>query len=326
MADGRKRARFADRVAEVYGLRAADVPALLAGTRSTAVRVNRLAATPAEEILADLRAAVPALAAVPWCSDAYFCAGDSGCAGAIPLAERGLVYIQNASSLIPVVLLDPQPGELILDTAAAPGGKAFHIAARTDGKARLWLNDAIAPRAAKLRDLAELYRVSYDNLTSIPAQYLDKELPAGTFDRILLDVQCSGEGRVDLRRSDALRFWSEERIDKYKYQQTRMLEVAYQLLRPGGTMVYSTCTIAPEENEFPVSQILRRHSDLDVQPVSLHQANFRPGLVTWRGYRFAPALRNALRVFPTDEFEAFFAAKLVKAGLRHPAGELPPRS
>jgi tRNA (cytosine49-C5)-methyltransferase len=321
MADRRKRVRFADRVAEVYGLRAAEVPALLAGTRSTAVRVNRLAATPAEEILADLRAAMPALAAVPWCSDAYFCAGDTGCAGAIPLAERGLVYIQNASSLIPVVLLDPQPGELILDTAAAPGGKAFHIAARTDGKARLWLNDAIAPRAAKLRDLAELYRVSYDNLTSIPAQYLDKELPADTFDRILLDVQCSGEGRIDLRRSDALRFWSEERIDKYKYQQTRMLEVAYQLLRPGGTMVYSTCTIAPEENEFPVSQILRRHSDLHVQPVSLDQPNFRAGLVTWRGYRFAPALRHALRVFPTDQFEAFFAAKLVKAGLQQPAGE-----
>jgi tRNA (cytosine49-C5)-methyltransferase len=313
MADRRKRLRFADRVAEVYGLRAAEVPALLAGTRSTAVRVNRLAAIPAEDILAELRAAMPALAPVSWCRDAYFCAGDTGCAGAIPLAERGLVYIQNASSLIPVVLLDPQPGELILDTAAAPGGKAFHIAARTDGKARLWLNDAIAPRAAKLRDLAELYRVPYDNLTSIPAQYLDKELPAEAFDRILLDVQCSGEGRIDLRRSDALRFWSEERIDRYKYQQTRMLEAAYRLLRPGGTMVYSTCTIAPEENEFPVSQILRRHSDLDVQPVSLDQPNFRPGLTTWRASRFEPALQHALRVFPTDQFEAFFAAKLAKA-------------
>jgi tRNA (cytosine49-C5)-methyltransferase len=313
MADRRKRARFADRVAEVYGLRPAEIPALLAGTRSTTVRVNRLAAIPAADILAELRAAMPAIAPVPWCADAYFCAGDTGCAGAIPLAERGLVYIQNASSLIPVVLLDPQPGELILDTAAAPGGKAFHIAARTDGKARLWLNDAIAPRAVKLRDLAELYRVCYDNLTSIPAQYLDKELPADAFDRILLDVQCSGEGRIDLRRSDSLRFWSEERIDRYKYQQTRMLEAAYRLLRPGGTMVYSTCTIAPEENEFPVSQILRRHSDLDVQPVSLDQPNFRPGLSTWRGYRFGPALRHALRVFPTDQFEAFFAAKLVKA-------------
>lgn len=313
MADQRKRARFTDRVAEVYGLRAAEVPALLAGARSTAVRVNRLAAIPAEDILTELRAAMPALAPVPWCTDAYFCAGDTGCASAIPLAERGLVYIQNASSLIPVVLLDPQPGELILDTAAAPGGKAFHIAARTDGKARLWLNDAIAPRAAKLRDLAVLYRVTYDNLTSIPAQYLDKELPADTFDRILLDVQCSGEGRIDLRRSDSLRYWSEERIDRYKYQQTRMLEAAYRLLRPGGTMVYSTCTIAPEENEFPVSQILRRHSDLDVQPAGLAEPNFRPGLSTWRGYRFGPAVRHALRVLPTGQFEAFFAAKLVKA-------------
>jgi tRNA (cytosine49-C5)-methyltransferase len=312
MTDRRKRTRFADRVAEVYGVRAAEVPALLAGTRSTTVRVNRLARRPAEDILAELRAVMPALSPVPWCADAYFCAGDTGCAGAIPLAERGMVYIQNASSLIPVVLLDPQPGELILDTAAAPGGKAFHIAARADGKARLWLNDAIAPRADKLRELAELYRVPYENLTSIPAQYLDKELPAETFDRILLDVQCSGEGRIDLRRSDALRYWSEDRIDRYKYQQTRMLEAAYRLLRPGGTMVYSTCTIAPEENEFPVSQILRRHRDLDVQPVSIDEPNFRAGLSTWRDYRFAPAVRRALRVLPTDQFEAFFAAKLVK--------------
>ncbi len=313
MTDQRSRVRFTDRVAEVYGLRPAEVTRLLAGARSTTVRVNRLAEVPAAEILAELRRVMPELTAVAWCADAYFCAGDTGCAAAIPLAERGLAYIQNASSLIPVVLLDPQPGELILDTAAAPGGKAFHIAARTDGKARLWLNDAIAPRAAKLRDLAQLYHVAYENLTSIPAQYLDKELPAQTFDRILLDVQCSGEGRIDLRRSDALRYWSEERIDRYKYQQTRMLEAAYRLLRPGGTMVYSTCTIAPEENEFPVSQILRRHSDLDVQPVSLDQPNFRPGLGTWRSYRFRPAVRRALRVLPTEQFEAFFAARLVKA-------------
>ncbi len=316
MADRRKRVRFADRVAEVYGLRPAEVPALLTGARSTAVRVHRLAAVPARDILAELRAVVPALTPVSWCADAYFCTAETGCSGAVPLANRGLVYVQNASSLIPVVLLDPQPGELILDTAAAPGGKAFHIAARTDGKARLWLNDAIKPRAAKLRELAQLYRVCYENLTSIPAQYLDKELPAATFDRILLDVQCSGEGRIDLRRSDALRFWSEERIDRYKYQQTRMLEAAYRLLRPGGTMVYSTCTISPEENEFPVSQLLRRHSDLDVQPADLDEPNFRPGLSTWRGSRFGPALRHALRVSPTRQFEAFFAAKLIKAAPR----------
>ncbi|HXZ63169.1 MAG TPA: RsmB/NOP family class I SAM-dependent RNA methyltransferase [Streptosporangiaceae bacterium] len=311
MTDPHKRATFTGRVAEVYGVRPAAVPKLLVGPRSSTVRVNRLAA-PTEEILADLVAVMPELEPVSWCADTYFCPADTGCAAAIPLAERGLVYIQNASSLIPVVLLDPQPGELILDTAAAPGGKAFHIAARTDGTARLWLNDAIAPRAEKLRDLARLYRVPYEKLTSIPAQYLDKELPAETFDRILLDVQCSGEGRIDLRRSDALRYWSQERIDRYKYRQTRMLEAAYRLLRPGGTMVYSTCTIAPEENEFPVSQVLRRHDDLDVRPALLDQPNFRPGLGAWRGYRFAPALGHALRVLPTEHFEAFFAAKLVK--------------
>lgn len=313
MTNRRKLAIFQDRVAEVYGLRRADVPKLLTGARSTTVRLNRLAPVPADEILAELRAGVPDLSPVPWCADAYFCAGEAGCGGAVPLAERGEVYLQNASSLIPVVLLDPQPGESILDTAAAPGGKAFHIAARTGGQARLWLNDAIRPRAARLRDLATLYHVPYENLTSIPAQYIDKELTPQQFDRILLDVQCSGEGRVDLRRSDALRFWSEDRIERYKFLQTRMLESAYRLLRPGGTMVYSTCTISPEENEFPVGQMLRRHDDLDVQPADLPEKNFRSGLTTWRGYRFPPALRNAVRVLPDERFEGFFAAKLVRA-------------
>jgi 16S rRNA C967 or C1407 C5-methylase (RsmB/RsmF family) len=312
MADQRKRSQFQQRIAAVWGVRERDVPRLLTGVRSSTVRINRLHPDPPNKLLGEVTDAVGKLTPVPWCVDAYYCTGETGCGGAVPLAHEGKVYLQNASSLIPVVALDPQPGESILDVAAAPGGKAFHIAARVGNNSQLWLNDAIKPRAEKLRRLAELYRVRYASLTTVPAQYIDKELPAASFDRILLDVQCSGEGRFNLRRSDGLRHWSEERIEKYKYLQTRMLDAAYRLLRPGGTMVYSTCTISPEENEYPVSQVLRRHDDLDVVPVGFTEPNFRPGLTAWRDYRLDPRMRHAVRVIPNDMYEAFFAAKLVK--------------
>ncbi|TMM39364.1 MAG: RsmB/NOP family class I SAM-dependent RNA methyltransferase [Actinobacteria bacterium] len=292
--------RFTQRVASVWDVPERDVAGMLTGARPSTVRVNRLhPCAPADWETEP----------VPWCADAYWC---TDAAAAIPLAHEGKVYLQNASSLIPVVALDPRPGESIVDTAAAPGGKAFHIAARVRNDAELWLNDAVKPRAEKLRALASLYHVRYTRLTTVAAQYLDKELPHGCFDRILLDVQCSGEGRVDLRRPDGLRYWSEERIEKYKYLQTRMLDAAYRLLRPGGTMVYSTCTIAPEENEYPVSQVLRRHADLDVVPLPVSEPNFRPGLTGWRDHRFDPRLAHAVRVLPTDAYEGFFAARLVK--------------
>jgi 16S rRNA (cytosine1407-C5)-methyltransferase len=313
MVDHRRRSAFQRRMAEVLQVRENQVSELFRGARATTVRVNRLhPETPYEQLVDRLSQLLGRLEPVSWCPDAYYCPPGRTCAGAIPMAEAGQVYLQNAASLIPVVALDPRPGESILDVAAAPGGKAFHIAARVGNDCDLWLNDAIKPRAEKLAVLAQLYGVRYARLTTLPAQYLDKSLPAGSFDRILLDVQCSGEGRLDLRRSDALRHWSEQRIENYKYLQTRMLEAAYRLLRPGGTMVYSTCTVSPEENEFPVSQILRRHADLEPVPLTMAEPNFRPALTAWRDYRFDPRLRHGLRVVPTEVFEGFFAAKLLR--------------
>jgi tRNA (cytosine49-C5)-methyltransferase len=314
MANQRKHGQFVQRTAEILRIRPADVPALLVGARSTAVRINRLAGPDAYAgTLRYLEAEVPGLRPVPWCDDTYFCPDPAaGCGPAVPLAHEGKVYLQNASSLIPVVALDARPGHAILDVAAAPGGKAFHIAARTDNEADLWLNDGVKPRLEKLRTLAALYGVRYSELTGHLAQYVDKYLPPESFDRILLDVQCSGEGRIDLRRGDALRYWSVERIEQYKFLQTKMLAAAYRLLRKGGVMVYSTCTLAPEENEFPVNQILRRHPDLDLEPIDIPESGIQPGRTDWRDLRFDRRLERAVRVVPSELFEGFFAARLVK--------------
>ncbi len=321
MVDTRKRNQFVQRTAEAMNVDRATVEELFRGARATSARVNRIHPTAAPEaIRAELEALVPDLEPIGWCPDAYRSAGGGALSAAVPLIEDGRVYLQNASSLVPVAALDPRPGDRLLDVAAAPGGKAFHAAARMGNTGELWLNDGNRTRADQMGALAAVYGVTVTRLTSHPAQYLDKYLGpelaaaggAGGFDRILLDVQCSGEGRVDLRRGDALRFWSEARIAKYTHLQTKMLDTAYRLLRPGGVMVYSTCTVAPEENELPVHKVLSRHPDLDLEPIELPEAAATPGRTSWRDTRFDRRLAGAVRLVPDGCFEAFFAARLVR--------------
>ncbi|WP_255949526.1 RsmB/NOP family class I SAM-dependent RNA methyltransferase [Streptomyces odontomachi] len=314
MSNSRTVRQFEKRMAEVLRMRPAQLTDVFQGARPSSIRINRLLDDEAyESTLRAVREKAPKAVPLDWCDHTFLWPENDGFDDIMALAHEGRVYVQNASSLIPPVALDPRPGDSILDVAAAPGGKAFHLAARAAGDCRLWLNDAAAPRARKLGELAELYGVRYAELTTYPAQYVDKSIPAESFDRILLDVQCSGEGRVDLRRPVTLRYWSEERIEKYKFLQTKMLSAAYRLLRPGGVMVYSTCTLSPEENEFPVSKILQRHADLTLEPLDFSEPSFQPGVTSWRGMKFDARLADAVRVAPTDLFEGFFVARIVKA-------------
>ncbi len=312
---GRGIAVFAKRMAEVLGVSPDEVHDVFRGARPTTVRFNTLNEEMGSgDALAYIQTRGGTMAPVDWCENAFFCPEGEQVAAAIELANRGIVFLQNASSLLPVVVLDPRPGDRILDVAAAPGGKAFHVAARMQNDGELWLNDAIKPRAEKLSELAALYNVKYAHVTTHQAQYLDKYLDHEFFDRILLDVQCTGEGRVDLRRSDALKHWSEDRLREYSFAQTKMLSAAYKLLKPGGTMVYSTCSLSPEENEIPVTRILSRHLDLDVANAMVAVPTISRGLVAWRRERLDRRLSGAIRVCPTRDYEGFFIAALVKAG------------
>ncbi|MET7639699.1 RsmB/NOP family class I SAM-dependent RNA methyltransferase [Streptomyces sp. NPDC005438] len=315
MGSDRKTRQFEKRMAQVLDIRPTRVAEVFQGARPTSLRVNRLLDDQRyAETVEQLRQRAPSVTEVDWCEHGWFWPDQDGFDPVMELAHAGRVYAQNAASLIPPVALDPQPGDAVLDVAAAPGGKAFHLAARTGNQGRLWLNDSAPPRARKLAELAELYGVRYAELTTHNAQYIDKELPPESFDRVLLDVQCSGEGRVNLRRPDALRHWSEERLNKYKFLQTKMLSCGYKLLRPGGTMVYSTCTLSPEENEFPVNKVLGRYPDLTVEPLGFQEPEFLPGLTSWMGERYDRRLAHTTRVMPSELFEGFYVARLVKAG------------
>jgi len=205
----------------------------------------------------------------------------------------------------------PEAGEDILDVCSSPGGKAAHIAALTANGARLHVNDGIKSRLKKLQEVVELMSIDIVEMTDIQGQYLDKFLD-GDFDRILLDAQCSGEGMADLSRPDALKFWTPDRIEKMSRLQQRMLVAAFKKLRPGGVLIYSTCTIAPEENEAPVDHLVRHNADAVIEPIGVEVPEGRPGLAKWQGRSYHPDLRHAMRVVPSDFLEAFFVCRIRK--------------
>lgn len=307
-----RRDQFVDRLTRILGVPADALPDLLAGgPRRSALRVNRLAVDDPPALMHELECAGFATRPIPWCPDAYDFDGTSHDLAQTDAFRRGAVYIQNASSLVPVLALDPWPGARVLDACAAPGGKAAHIASVVRNECALWLNDAIAPRLDKLREVMELHRVRYEQLTAYPAQYLDKYV-ADSFDLILVDAQCTGESRINLRRRDGLQHWSPERVRRYGFLQRKMLAAAWALLRPGGRLVYSTCTFGPEENEEPVDHLLRHQDDAAVETIPLDIPGVRHGMRSWEGRTYHPSLGNAIRIPPGGDMEGFFVARIAK--------------
>jgi 16S rRNA (cytosine1407-C5)-methyltransferase len=227
-------------------------------------------------------------------------------------AREGRVWVQNPSSVVPVALLDPQPGEEVLDLAAAPGGKAVHLAARMDNRGRLAAVESVKGRFHRLRRNLERCGVRMADTYLADGAGIGRKVPE-RFDRILLDAPCSSEGRFHAEDPTSYRYWGRKKIRDMARKQKRLAISAVQALKPGGVLVYCTCTMAPEENESIVDALLSRYEGrLEVELLDLPSAFVLPGLAEWEGRSYDAAVRRCARLAPDEQREAFFVARLRK--------------
>ncbi|HEX8763427.1 MAG TPA: RsmB/NOP family class I SAM-dependent RNA methyltransferase [Candidatus Saccharimonadales bacterium] len=301
-----KRQQLIERTSVALGISNDEAAALLRTERHQSVRINTLS-PPAE---------MPGWLGknLVWSTEGYELK--------LPVADirdsepvmSGQVFIQNAASWLPIIALDPRPEEVILDVCAAPGGKTSHVAARTNNRAVIWANDNSRARLAKLQANMARLTAKVTNYTLFDATQLARKLDGQQFDKILLDAPCSGEGMMNLKNDKDFNTWSVAHIKRLQQLQKRILSQAWQLLRPGGTLVYSTCTIAPEENEAVIDYLLRSREDVRIQPFDLDLPNRVPPVQEWNGRKFSAETQKCMRLKPSQTIEAFFVCKLKKNG------------
>ena len=201
---------------------------------------------------------------VPWEPMGYYYDPDSR-PGLHPYHEAGVYYLQEASAMASADLLEPQPGEIILDLCAAPGGKSTQIAGRMQGKGLLVSNEINQKRAKVLSRNIERLGIGNAVVTGEAPAALADRFP-GFFHRIMVDAPCSGEGMFR-KEEAAITDWSEETVEMCARRQAEILDCAAAMLRPGGRLVYSTCTFAPQEDEEAVEAFLARHPEFQPEPV-----------------------------------------------------------
>ncbi len=202
---------------------------------------------------------------VPWEPMGYYYDPDSR-PGLHPYHEAGVYYLQEASAMAPAALLEPQPGEIILDLCAAPGGKSTQIAGRMQGKGLLVSNEINQKRAKVLSRNIERLGIGNAVVTGEAPAALAERFPC-FFHRIMVDAPCSGEGMFR-KEEAAITDWSEENVEMCARRQAEILDCAAAMLRPGGRLVYSTCTFAPQEDEEAVEAFLARHPEFETESVN----------------------------------------------------------
>lgn len=224
----------------------------------------------------------------------------------------GYYYVQEISSMLPMLALNPQPNEIFLDLCSSPGSKTTQAAAMMNNQGTIMSNDVSLGRISILS--ANLQKVGASNtiITRHDGIILCNKLKkiGMKFNKILVDAPCSGEGNL---RSNPKTFimWNIKAVKKLSRIQKKLASSALELLKSGGEMVYSTCTHSPEENE-EVIQYLLDNFDIEIQEIKL-PLKTRPGLTSWQDNKFSNELKKACRVYPQDnDTEGFFLCKIKK--------------
>lgn len=225
---------------------------------------------------------------------------------------HGWIHGQEEVSSLPATVLDPAPGERVWDACAAPGGKTTQIAALMDDRGLVVANDNNLGRLSALRSNAERLGATSVAVTNSDARNFSLKPFDAEFDRALVDAPCSCEGTIR-KNPDALTEWTMDHVEGIAGVQKGILRRAIQVTREGGTVVYSTCTFAPEENEAVLDHVLARE-DCAVVPFEVDLES-SPGVTEWEDERYDGSVRHARRFYPhQNDTGGFFCAKLEVTG------------
>lgn len=252
----------------------------------------------------------------------------------------GKIYLQSIASILPVLVLAPEAGERILDVCAAPGSKTTQISMLMKNTGSITAIEQNQIRYDKLMHNCKLQWAT--NITGAKLDALkyfegEFEITDGEihkkgkyarpstevihletvplFDRILLDAPCSAEGRISLENEKSYGFWSLDNISKKAELQSELLGLAFSKLKKWGTLVYSTCTLAPEENEWVLANFLSRNPNATLEPIDIWLSDavwWKTGLTEFDGKFYGDIMKKTIRILPSEETEGFFIWKIVK--------------
>ena len=211
----------------------------------------------------------------------------------LEMYENGEIYLQSLSSMLPPIILEPKAGENILDMTAAPGGKTTEIAALTENKAYITACEKNKIRAERLKFNLQKQGVKSANVMVEDARKLSDYF---SFDKILLDAPCSGSGTENIFDKN----FSQELVERSVKFQEELLRKALKILKPGGEMVYSTCSILKQENEKVLERVLSK-GNAQIEPITVQDIEVLPSKIA-----------GTITVCPTENYEGFFVAKIKK--------------
>ena len=216
------------------------------------------------------------------------------------------IYIQNLSSIIAAFSLDIDKNDWVLDLAAAPGGKS------------LIFSEKAAKVSAVEPDKSRFFRMKrhFKEHGAKNIQTYNKDgrfvykATGEMFDKVFLDAPCSSEAHIDF--NEGITWWNLKRVRRFSKLQKELIISAFECLKPGGEMIFATCTFAPEENEESVDFLLNRYDNAEVVEVNLPIDNIQKGITEWEGKKYHPDVSKTVRILPKGAYSGFYFAKIKK--------------
>lgn len=253
---------------------------------------------------------------IPWCKEGFWIEHskkERRDVGNLIEHSLGYFYIQEAASMIPPVVLNPKSTDIVLDIAASPGSKTTQIAQYMQNKGILIANDYTFERMKPLTMNLQRCGVANSIITLMEGQWFRKS--GIEFDKVLVDAPCSGTGTI--RKSlKTIGIWNPDMIRRLSITQKQLIETGFNLLKDNGTLVYSTCSLEPEENEEVVDFLLNKYENSKLEEIKLNLKK-SPAILEFENKKYNEEIKKCLRLWPqNNDTEGFFVAKIIKLTIR----------